>query len=244
MHEQTIDIVADSDSGAPLYLQVADALMGLIRNGRWGPSQALPSERKLADLLSVSRVTARKAIGVLCERGMMTRKRGSGNYITQGIEQRFLHLTTFSAQMRERGLTPGSQWLLRASAAPTTQEVVALGLRPNATVARLTRLRTADGVIVAIECSTVPEVYLADPFAVDDSLYDYLSHNALRPVRALQHVTAVNATAGQARLANIEEGAALLLITRIGYLDNGVAVELTRSHCLSAYYDFVAELRR
>ena len=64
------------------------------------------------------------------------------------------------------------------------------------------------------------------------------------PMRALQHIRAVNASVEQARLANIPAGAAMLHITRVSYLDNGAAVELTHSYCRSDYYEFVAESRR
>ncbi|MBV8633531.1 MAG: UTRA domain-containing protein, partial [Burkholderiaceae bacterium] len=64
------------------------------------------------------------------------------------------------------------------------------------------------------------------------------------PVRAIQHIRAVNANEEQAMLANIQPNVAMLHIMRIGYLDNGAPVELTHSYCRSDYYDFVAELRR
>jgi hypothetical protein len=41
----------------------------------------------------------------------------------------------------------------------------------------------------------------------------------------------------------VPEGQAVLFITRVGYLESGVAVELTHSYCRSDYYDFVAERR-
>jgi GntR family transcriptional regulator len=63
-------------------------------------------------------------------------------------------------------------------------------------------------------------------------------------MRALQHIRAVNANAEQARLANIQPGVAMLHITRVSYLENGAAVELTHSYCRSDYYEFVAESRK
>ena len=45
-------------------------------------------------------------------------------------------------------------------------------------------------------------------------------------------------------LLGIPLGQALLFITRVGYLDDGRAVEITHTWCRSDYYDFVAELRR
>ena len=77
-----------------------------------------------------------------------------------------------------------------------------------------------------------------------DSLYGYLEANGTVPMRALQHIRAINANTEQARLANIAPGTAMLHITRVSYLENGAAVELTHSFCRSDYYEFVAESRR
>ncbi len=241
---QLSDFKPDTQSVTPLYLQLANKLSEGIHSGLWQPDEALPSERMLSDTLDISRVTARKAIDILCERGMLTRKRGSGTYITPKLEQPLSRLTNFSEELRQRGFNPGSQWLSRETGIASAEEILALGLSPNTVVSRLKRLRTADNVVMAIESSTIPAQYLPDPKVINDSLYGYLDAHGLLPTRALQHIRAVNATAEQARLANIKQGAAMLYITRVGYLDSGAAIELTHSYCRSDYYDFVAELRR
>ena len=235
---------ADPDSNTPLYLQVANMLSDGIAGGEWRANQALPSERVLSDMVAVSRVTARKAIDMLCERGMLTRKRGSGTYITPKLEQPLSRLTSFSEELRQRGFTAGSRWLQRDIGAAAPLELLSLGLSPHMPVARLRRLRTADEVVMAIETTTIPLQYMPDPQQVNDSLYGYLEARGAIPMRALQHIRAVNASAEQARLAQIKEGEAMLHITRVSYLDNGAAVELTHSYCRSDYYEFVAESRR
>ena len=63
-------------------------------------------------------------------------------------------------------------------------------------------------------------------------------------MRALQHIRAINADSRLAGLLEVPVGQAVLFITRVGYLDQGQAVELTHSYCRSDYYDFVAEMRR
>ena len=235
---------ADPDSNTPLYLQVANMLSDGIAGGEWRANQALPSERALSELLAISRVTARKAIDMLCERGMLTRKRGSGTYITPRLEQPLSRLTSFSEELRQRGFTAGSRWLQRDIGTAAPLELLSLGLSPHMPVARLRRLRTADDVVMAIETTTIPVLYLPDPRQVSDSLYGYLESRGTIPMRALQHIRAVNASAEQARLAQIREGEAMLHITRVSYLDKVAAVELNHSYCRSDYYEFVAESRR
>ncbi|MBN3820724.1 UTRA domain-containing protein [Paraburkholderia sp. Se-20369] len=63
-------------------------------------------------------------------------------------------------------------------------------------------------------------------------------------VRALQHFRAVNATREIAKWMAVAPGAALLVITRIGYGADQRAIEVTESYCRDDYYDFVAELKR
>ncbi|MGK5034572.1 GntR family transcriptional regulator [Janthinobacterium sp. LB3P118] len=231
-------------SDTPLYMQLANMLSDGITSGDWRANQALPSERVLSEILEISRVTARKAIDMLCDRGMLTRKRGSGTYITPKLEQPLSRLTSFSEELRQRGFTAGSRWLQRDIGAAAPLELLSLGLSPHMPVARLRRLRTADEVVMAIETTTIPALYMPDPQQVTDSLYGYLESRGTIPMRALQHIRAVNATAEQAKLANIKTGEAMLHITRVSYLDNGAAVELTHSYCRSDYYEFVAESRR
>jgi GntR family transcriptional regulator len=244
MIEQLSDFKPDADSVTPLYMQLANKLSAGITSGDWRANEALPSERMLSDMLDISRVTARKAIDMLCERGMLTRRRGSGTYITPKLEQPLSRLTSFSEELSQRGFTAGSRWIERETGAAAPLELLSLGLSPNMPVVRLKRLRTADDVVMAIETTTIPASYMPDPKGVTDSLYGYLEARGAIPMRALQHIRAVNATAEQARLAGLEPGAAMLHITRVSYLESGAAVELTHSYCRSDYYEFVAESRR
>jgi GntR family transcriptional regulator len=234
----------DSAASTPLYLQVRNGLTRLIRDGRFNPEDALPSERLLAERLGISRVTARKAIDALVSDGLIVRRHGSGNYISPKLEQSLTRLTSFTEELELRGFMPGSRWIRRVVGSVLPEEMVALGLSPGARVARLERVRLADTTPMAYESSALPISVVPDPEAVTDSLYTYLAGRGALPVRALQHIRAANATARHAELLGIPLGQALLFITRVGYLDDGRAVEISHTWCRSDFYDFVAELRR
>jgi len=238
------ELSLDPSASSHLYLQVRNGLARLIRERRFGADDALPSERMLAEKLGISRVTARKAIGALVDEGLIVRRHGSGNYIAPMLEQPLTRLTSFTEELKQRGFVPRSRWIRRIVSAAMTEEMVALGLSPGARVARLERVRLADETPMAYEASALPITVVPDPEAVKDSLYTYLAERNSAPVRALQHIRAANATERQAELLAIPPGQALLFITRIGYLDDGRAVEITHTWCRSDYYDFVAELRR
>jgi GntR family transcriptional regulator len=146
--------------------------------------------------------------------------------------------------MEQRGFTPDSVWLAREIRVANRDETVQLGLSPGAGVTSLRRLRRADGIVMAVEHSTLPASIVPDPASVGASLYRYLEERGMAVVRALQHFKAVNAGDEIARLMGLAPRAALLVITRIGYGSDQRAIELTHTYCRDDYYDFVAELHR
>ena len=63
---------------------VADRLITAIAVGAYSPGERLPSERELAELLSVSRVTIRQALQRVIELGLVESRRGraGGTFVT------------------------------------------------------------------------------------------------------------------------------------------------------------------
>ena len=66
----------------PRYLALAASVTGLLLDGRLTAGTRLPSERELAGALAVSRSTATAAYLRLADDGVLSRRRGSGSYLT------------------------------------------------------------------------------------------------------------------------------------------------------------------
>jgi GntR family transcriptional regulator, N-acetylglucosamine utilization regulator len=226
----------------PLYARLQRLLHHAIEAGSLEPGRALPSERELAKLASLSRVTVRKAITALVSKGLLTQRHGAGTFVSERIVKSFSKLTSFTEDLRARGLKPRSRFLERSVAEVTPEEAMALSLSPGTPVVRLHRLRFAGEEPLALERSTIPQSLLADPTSVKSSLYEALDRVGCRPSRALQRLRAVTVDAEQSRLLSIPRGAAGLMIERRAFLDDGRAVEYTRSLYRGDAYDFVAEL--
>ena len=71
----------DPDSATPVYMQVANILRGRIESGVLLPDRPVPSESQLQQEFGVARGTARKAIGVLREEGLVVTVMGRGSYV-------------------------------------------------------------------------------------------------------------------------------------------------------------------
>ncbi|MGI3186088.1 GntR family transcriptional regulator [Nioella aestuarii] len=210
------------------------------------PGASLPSEREIASLTGLSRVTVRNAIQALVETGTVVQRQGSGTFVTekaQRVEQSLSHLTSFSEDMARRGMQSTSVWLERSVCLPSPEETIALALSANDSVSRISRLRMADDRPMAIERAALPVDILPNPIAVSSSLYDVLERDGNRPVRAIQKISAINLSKDDADLLGVAEGAAGLRIERVSYLRSGRVAEFTKSIYRGDAYDFVAELR-
>jgi GntR family transcriptional regulator len=227
---------------APLYQRLQTALRGAIERQVLKPEDALPPERDLASDFDVSRITVRKALDGLVAEGLLTRRQGAGTFVAGRVEKQFSKLTSFSEDMASRGRAPRSEWLSKIDSLVSPDESLTLGLSPGTRVFRFSRIRFADQMPMALEQSTIPGFALGSADEVNASLYDALDVRGHRPVRALQRLRAVLFDAEQANLLRIEQGAPGLLIERRGYLEDGRAVEMTRSWYRGDAYDFVAEL--
>lgn len=71
----------DHEGPTPLYVQVADAIQARIDAGDLLPNRPIPSENQLVQEYGVARGTARKAIQLLRERGMVVTVVGRGTYV-------------------------------------------------------------------------------------------------------------------------------------------------------------------
>lgn len=77
----------DESQDLPLYQQLQRSLREAIQKRVLGPDDALPPERDLADELSVSRITVRKAIDGLVEEGLLVRRQGAGTFVRARVEK-------------------------------------------------------------------------------------------------------------------------------------------------------------
>ena len=230
----------------PRYQQLAEHIAGLISAGTLADGSPLPPERELAERADVSRVTVRKAMDALSQRGLVEQRRGSGSYVRREaprLKQSLSSLVSFSETMVARGFQSTSRVLQAGLFGPSPDEMMALGLGPEARVARLRRLRSADDTPVALEMSTLPADVLPHPEKVGASLYEVLRADGLAPVRAIQRISAVSIGRADSELMKLPESTPLLRIDRTAFLATGRPVEFTTGLYRSDIYDFVAELK-
>ena len=207
---------------------------------------AIPSERQLSVDLGVSRLTVRAALDELVREGYVTRRRGSGTFVAEPKVAKDLTMSSFSDDMRQRGLTPGSRTLdFRVMPAGARLGRI-LHVSPSEPILAVKRLRLADGEPMAIELLHVRESLFPGLTATDleeSSFYDLLE-------RRYDIVIAGGSQTVEPTVTNEEESETLkvplhspaLLFERVTRTAGDEILEFTSSTYRGDRYRLVSEL--
>lgn len=208
----------------------------------------LPSERMLAERYAVARGTARGEIDRLAAEGAVERVQGRGTFVAPPRVAQAGRLTSFSEDMRARGLRPGST-VLRQEVVGASELVGArLGLAAEAPVVRIERLRSADGRPMALEEAFLPAarfVGLQDVNLASGSLFEQLERGwGVWPAGARQQVVAVVLDGAEARLLGVAAGQAGLRFATDAYDADGTVVFCATSLFRADRYAIELDQRR
>src|SRR3954464_12110852 len=118
---------------------------------RLGVGTAIPSERQLSADLGVSRLTLRAALDELAREGYLVRRRGSGTYVQQPKISQQLTMTSFSEDMRRRGMAPSSTTLSLTRELAGARLGRFLNVSPGDEIVVVKRLRLPPRASLALE---------------------------------------------------------------------------------------------
>jgi len=211
-----------------------------------GVGDAIPSERQLGIDLSVSRLTVRAALDELVREGYLVRRRGAGTFVAEPKVAKGIDITSFSDDMRARGLTPASRTIdLRTIPAGARLGRI-LHVSPSEPVVAVKRLRLADGEPMAIELlhvrsSLVPGLTATD--LEENSFYDLLASRwDVAIVGGTQTVEPTVTNDEESEVLGVPLHSPALLFERVTRSSTGDVVEYTSSTYRGDRYRLVTEI--
>ena len=212
------------------------------------PGAVVPSERTLAERYGVARMTVRQGLDRLASKGLIHRVQGRGTFVAQPKFTQSQALTSFTEDMRARGMVPGSAVL--SQEVVDAHEIVAreLGIDLGDPVVLVERIRTADGEPMAYERAYLPAKRFAGLEEEDlsgKSMYELLqSRWGIRLHDARQRVTAVALNDEEAKLLHVPVGQPAFLFQRTTRETSGGVVEYVRSLYRGDRYEVDTHLDR
>ena len=236
------------NSRLPLYHQLYELMQDRIRAGQWKPGDLIPAESELVARHGVSRITVRKVLDMLTREGLIVRERGRGTFVAHPrLAHGMMRIVSFTDDMRQRGFTPGTRILFTGLVPAPTSISAALGVAEGEELARIDRLRLADGEPMCVEESFLVHRYLPGILEHDlaaRSLREVKQENyGIQWSRASQTIQAAAAPPEIARLLSVKAGAPLLYVERVTRSQDDIPTEFLRVHYRGDRYVLHNELQ-
>jgi len=240
-----VDQMATSTQRTTKQSQTRDQVVDLIE--RLDVGNAIPSERQLSHEFGVSRLTVRAAIDELAREGYLVRRRGSGTFVREPKIAQELTMTSFSEEMRRRGMRPGSKTLSLDVKHAGAYLGRCLHVSPSDRIVVVQRLRLADDETMAIETLHVPEKLvpgLTRKDFDDTSFYDLLTDRyGIEIVGGVQSIEPTVTNEEESELLGVPLHSPAFQFERTTRSDDGI-VEFVRSIYRGDRYRLVTELSR
>jgi GntR family transcriptional regulator len=221
-----------------------DRVLDLIESLNVG--QAIPSERQLTQELGVSRLTVRAALDELVRDGYLDRRHGSGTYVTEPKIAQPLTLTSFSEEMRRRGMVPGSRTLELTITSAGARLARRLQVSPEEPLVRVKRLRLADAEPMAMEVLHIPEALvpgLTKADFEDHSFYELLAERYEIVIGSgTQTIEPTVTNEEESEVLGVPLHTPAFLFERTTVSESGRIVEFVRSIYRGDRYRLVADL--
>lgn len=210
----------DNKSAVPLYQQMSDTILKEIQNGTFTPGSKIPTEFELSESYKVSRVTVRKALSELADKGYLERKSGKGTFVAEKKLQRGLssNVLSFTEMCKMMGMKPGAKTIKIALENPSAKDIECIGLKPDEKIVVLERIRYANDKPVMLEITKYPESFsfLFGEDLNDASLFAILEEKYnIKPDHSAKVIDIVFANAKEAQNLNIAKGYPLLRIDSV-----------------------------
>lgn len=226
----------------PKYLEIAESIEARIKNQQLKPGAILPIESALQTEFGVSRVTIRKSLQLLVEKGLINRTRGSGTYVSGPKTQHdALHLLGFIEEVSRQGKSPSSRVIRFELKKATASIAEKLQLKEVDDTYEIHRLRLIDGEPEIYEITHMPATLFPDLSisVMNGSKYEYVEKTkGLKISKSQQSVQPYLLDTELAQHLNEAKNAAILKVESVGFLNSGNPFEYTVHYFRLKQYSF------
>lgn len=228
--------VLSNNSSVPLYAQLENILKEKIKSGKYPAGSRFPTEEELSKEYNVSRVTVRKALHPLTEKGILERTARKGTFVARKKLVRTLsNVMSFSELCRAQGYKPGAKTLRINLVSPTEDERTKLKLKVGEQLLLLERLRYADETPVVLERTSFSEefFFLMNENLTNTSLYEILAKHQIHFTNSFKELDIVYADYKTAKYLNVQQGHPLLRIVSLVQTADSAHAHLSEQLCVA-----------
>jgi len=229
-------------SSRPLYLQVCDEMAERIATSVWKPGGAIANESDLAREFGVSSGTVRKALQLLEEKRLITRRQGRGSFVSDQTSGDLADRFTKIRRADGASIASNIKSAEVEEAEATEEERARLWLEAGDPVVRFRRVLLENDVPFMIEKSSIPAKLFAavrEKSDVGDPIVVLAHKCGVLLGDANERIVTGVATADVAEALRIAVGAPVVVLDRVIAGFDGRPVEWRMGWCILSgrYYE-------
>ncbi|MGI9417716.1 MAG: GntR family transcriptional regulator [Geminicoccaceae bacterium] len=225
------------------YKHVRKRILEMV--GSMSPGERLLPERKLSTDFDIARETLRRSLDDLARDGYLDRRLGAGTFVAKPKITKQFRVTSFTEDMRQRGLEPSSRLVTCTVTKAGAQLGGYLKISPAEDVITIKRLRLADGLPMAIETLSTPSDLVPglEGAELDNrSFYETLaSRYSISIVGTHQTIEATVTDEDESALLDVPHLSPSLLFERTSWSTDQRTIEYVRSVYRGDRYKFEIE---
>jgi GntR family transcriptional regulator len=238
----------DKSNPIPLYIQLANCLESLIKNGSYAVGSLLPPEGGLSAEAGVNRNTVRHAIDLLTQKGLVEKRKGVGTMVKRKSPLFPVHklnrMTSFVDDFEIDNVEIEDVILSKGKILATDELAKKLALPLGEPVVKIERVRIADKVPLVLEI----QYYSFGRFGrlldmdIKGSMYEILTQVFnVNLDHSVQTIRAVNPTEVVANSLGINLSTPCIFLESLAYTEEDVCIEVLHSYYCGDRYLFKVE---
>lgn len=228
----------EKENMGPKYKQIKEDIVEDILSGVYEPGDMIPKQNDYAKKYNVSRLTVRKAIDDLVQKGILHTEKGKGTFVREIAKKAYSYrrLAGFSSNVVSDEIKVHSKVVNISEIKADKSVAKHLQIEENSDVVLIERLRYSNDHCVAFQKSyfskgRVKEIDFVKENLNENSLYEVLRRKAGIELSYLdERFRAIRANEEISRYFKVEEGDPILFVKRIAYDAQNIPIEYGKNY--------------
>ncbi len=238
----------DKSNPIPLYIQLANWLENMIKNGRFTVGSLLPPEAELSTEARLNRNTVRHAIDLLMQKGLVEKKKGVGTMVKRKNPLFPVHklnrMTSFVDDFEIDNVEIEDIILSKEKIQANEELTEKLALAPDKTVVKIERIRIADKIplVFEIQYYSFTKFWKLLEMDIKGSMYEILTKVFNADLdHSIQTIRAVNPSEDIANSLGIHISIPCIFLESLAYTKEGICIEVLHGYYCGDRYLFKVE---
>lgn len=232
----------------PLYLIIYNDLLSKIKEDYYKKNDLLPSEPELQKFYGASRITIRRAMQELQDRGYITKFSGKGTIVNdKKLSFEVVKGDSFSNEVKMKGLQSSSVLIEFSEIIPSTHIQASLNLGKDDEVYYIERIRKIGNEVIGLQKSYITKknniVLKKEDFEKNNSLYELISNFGIVLDEAIENMEAILPTNEIVKKLSITKNTPIFYRERITYDIFSSPIEYVEMFYTSSNYKYKVKLK-